>query len=150
MFSAIVSDIGWKVYSWRGDFVSVSSYALHRCLRSLWETLLSSVWQKANLSLLFVMRNDICTYHFWKRLFSHMKLLTPFFFFLFFSRLWWWYFQQLNQTLGEEMFHGEAILCLSEVTVIVLCTDAVFDAALGNIFTLLSEKRRIWAFFYSS
>jgi len=32
MFSAIVLDIEGKVDSWRGDFVSVSSYTLHGCL----------------------------------------------------------------------------------------------------------------------
>ena len=45
--------------------------------------------------------------------------------------------------MGEDMFHGEAILCLCEITLVVLCTDVVVDAAIRNLFALLFEKRQI-------
>jgi len=88
-----------------------------------------------------VMRNDICTTIFENCSFPNMKLLASFFLLILLKAVM--IFLAIESDNGRRVFHGEVILCLSEVTVIVLCTDAVFDAALGGLFTLLFEKRRI-------
>ena len=67
IFSAIESDIGRRDVSWRGDSVSEWSYSyctLHRCCfwRSPWEPLRSSVWEKANLSLLLFILISNCVW----------------------------------------------------------------------------------------
>lgn len=57
------------------------------------------------------------------------------------TRQWWW-FNQLNQTLCEELFPGDVTLCLHEITLVVLCTDSV-DAAFANIFSCVWEKANL-------
>jgi len=219
VFCSFVSDIGSKVYSWWGDFVSVSSilgstwcHKLHfTCFVQMLDAAFdrfffllshkSRIWAffcSAHISncVYFFIREMIFEQPFETLLFSHLQLLTGpcfkrsevtyrlhrkitsdaikrllffvfdnkamfgyfFFFFFFFldNKRLWWYFQQLNQTLGEKMFHGEAILCLWNYT---CCTmhrccfwrspweplhSSVWEKANPSLLLFIPISNRVW------
>jgi len=84
MFSVTESDIGRRDVSWRGGFVSVWSYTLHKCLTQPLGNSSLFCLTKAESEPSFVLPHLICVWeeiwylynHFGKLLFTHLSLLT--------------------------------------------------------------------------